>query len=167
MKLRYAPTGSRHQVDFKFQYADQNSEQSYLGLTDNDFADDPYRRYGLSQLDNIATEHFQYILRYKLALSDNLTFSATGYNNEHERDWFKTEGIDFDGSANAQELSRTSWFNVIRAVNQGNSLGGVSLTELRGILDGTVDTAPGSIQLRSNAREYFSRGVSVQPELER
>ncbi len=159
LKLRYAPTGSRHQVDFKFQYADQNSEQSYLGLTDNDFADDPYRRYGLSQLDNIATEHFQYILRYKLALSDNLTFSATGYNNEHERDWFKTEGIDFDGSANAQELSRTSWFNVIRAVNQGNSLGGVSLTELRGILDGTVDTAPGSIQLRSNAREYFSRGV--------
>ena len=159
LKLRYAPTGSRHQVDFKFQYADQNSEQSYLGLTDNDFADDPYRRYGLSQLDNIATEHFQYILRYKLALSDNLTFSATGYNNEHERDWFKTEGIDFDGSANAQELSRTSWFNVIRAVNQGNSLGGVSLAELQGILDGTVDTAPGSIQLRSNAREYFSRGV--------
>ena len=161
LKLRYAPSGSRHQLDFKFQYADQDSEQSYLGLTDADFEKDAYRRYGVSELDNIATEHFQYILRYRLALTDELNVSVTGYNNEHERNWFKTEGLDTDGSANAQELSRTSWFNVIRAINQGSSLGGLSPAELQGILDGTIDTAPGSIQLRSNAREYYSRGVQV------
>lgn len=159
LKLRYAPTGSRQQLDFKFQYADQHSEQSYLGLTDADFADNPYRRYGLSQLDNIATEHFQYILRYRLELNESLTFFATGYNNEHERDWFKTEGLDADGSPTAEAFSRTSWFNVIQALNKGSSLGELSLAELQGILDGTVDTAPGSIQLRSNAREYFSRGI--------
>ena len=161
LKLRYAPTGSRHQLDFKFQYADQDSEQSYLGLTDADFEQDAYRRYGVSALDNITTEHFQYILRYRLALTDDLNVSVTGYNNEHERNWFKTEGLDADGSENAQELSRTSWFNVIRAVNQGSSLGGLGPAELQGILDGTIDTAPGSIQLRSNAREYFSRGIQV------
>ena len=161
LKLRYAPTGSRHQLDFKFQYADQDSEQSYLGLTDADFEQDAYRRYGVSELDNITTEHFQYILRYRLALTEDLNVSVTGYNNEHERNWFKTEGLDTDGSANAQELNRTSWFNVIRAVNQGSSLGGLSPAELQGILDGTIDTAPGSIQLRSNAREYFSRGIQV------
>ena len=161
LKLRYAPSGSRHQLDFKFQYADQDSEQSYLGLTDADFEKDAYRRYGVSELDNIVTEHFQYILRYRLALTEELNVSVTGYNNEHERNWFKTEGLDTDGSANAQELSRTSWFNVIRAVNRGSSLGGLSPAELQGILDGTIDTAPGSIQLRSNAREYYSRGVQV------
>ena len=161
LKLRYAPTGSRHQLDFKFQYADQDSEQSYLGLTDADFEQDAYRRYGVSELDNITTEHFQYILRYRLALTDDLNVSVTGYNNEHERNWFKTEGLDADGSENAQELSRTSWFNVIRAVNQGSSMGGLGPAELQGILDGTIDTAPGSIQVRSNAREYFSRGIQV------
>ena len=161
LKLRYAPTGSRHQLDFKFQYADQDSEQSYLGLTDADFERDAYRRYGVSELDNITTEHFQYILRYRLAFTDDLNISVTGYNNEHERNWFKTEGLDTDGSANAQELNRTSWFNVVRAVNQGSSLGGLTPIELQGILDGTIDTAPGSIQVRSNAREYFSRGIQV------
>ncbi len=161
LKLRYASPDSRHQLDFKFQYADQDSEQSYLGLTDADFEKDAYRRYGVSELDNIATEHHQYILRYKLELTDSLTLVATGYNNEHERNWFKTEGLDPDGSANAGELGRISWFNVIRAVNQGNSLGPLTPLDLQGILDGTTDTAPGSIQLRSNAREYFSRGVQL------
>ena len=161
LKLRYASPDSRHQLDFKFQYADQDSEQSYLGLTDADFEKDAYRRYGVSELDNIATEHFQYILRYRVELTDSLTLAVTGYNNEHERNWFKTEGLDPDGSDNAQELSRTSWFNVIRAVNQGDSLGPLTPLDLQGILDGTLDTAPGSIQVRSNAREYFSRGVQL------
>ena len=159
LKLRYASPDARHRLDFKFQYADQDSEQSYLGLTDADFERDAYRRYGVSELDNIATEHFQYVLRYRLALTEDLNVSITGYNNEHERNWFKTEGLDVDGSANAQELDRSSWFNVIRAVNQGSSLDGLSPAALQGILDGRVDTAPGSIQVRSNAREYFSRGV--------
>ena len=159
LKLRYASSDSRHQLDFKFQYADQDSEQSYLGLTDADFDKDPYRRYGISELDNIATEHYQYILRYKLELTDSLTFAVTGYNNEHERDWFKTEGLDADGSTSAGEFSRTSWFNVVQALNQGNSIDPLTPMELQGILDGTIDTAPGSIQVRSNAREYFSRGV--------
>ena len=158
VKLRYSPPGSRQQFDFKFQYADQESNQSYLGLTDADFADDAYRRYGLSELDNIETEHFQYIVRYKLDVTDSLALTATGYNNEHERNWFKTEGLDADGSENAREFRRTSWFNVIRALNHGDSLGGLSPAQLQGVLDGTVDTPPGSIQVRSNAREYFSRG---------
>ena len=159
LKLRYASSDSRHQLDFKFQYADQGSEQSYLGLTDADFDKDPYRRYGVSALDNIATEHFQYILRYKLEVTDSLTLAVTGYNNEHDRNWFKTEGLDADGSANAEEFSRTSWFNAIRALNQGSSLGALAPAELQGILDGTIDTVPGSIQVRANAREYYSRGV--------
>ena len=162
VKLSYAPDNSGHRLDLKYQYADQKSEQSYLGLTDADFAERPFRRYGLSSLDNIKTEHKQVIARYQWAPSDALALSATFYHNEHERNWFKTEGIDFDGSVNAQSLSRTSWANVVRAINQGASLGGLAPAELQAILDGTRDTAPGSIQIRSNAREYFSRGYQTQ-----
>ena len=162
VKLGYAALDSRHRFELKLQYADQDSQQSYLGLTDSDFARDAYRRYGISALDNINTEHEQQIIRYQFELSEQLTFTATAYNNEYERNWFKTEGIDFDGSASAEVMSRTSWFNVVQAVNTGNSLAGFSAVELQAVLDGTLDTAPGSIQIRSNARSYFSRGYQFE-----
>ena len=158
LKLSYAPEGSNHALALKVQIAEQASDQSYLGLTDADFAADPLRRYGLSGLDNIATDHEQLIVRYQWTPSDSLAASVIYYNNEHERNWFKTEGIDFDGSADAQSFSRTSWSNVVQAINHGQPIQGVGPDQLQAILHGTLDTAPGSIQIRSNARTYFSRG---------
>ncbi len=43
-KLSYAPNGSPHAVELKLQLANQDSNQSYLGLTDADFAGDAMRR---------------------------------------------------------------------------------------------------------------------------
>ncbi len=161
IKLSYAPIDSPHRVAIKLQYADQDSGQSYLGLTDADFAADAYRRYGLSALDDIETQHEQVILRYEYDASDQLTLSAVAYNNTFQRDWFKTEGIDTDGSANAQQFSRTSWFDVVQALNRGESLNGITPGELQQIFDGG-DTPVGSIQLRSNAREYYSSGLQLK-----
>lgn len=158
-KLSYAPNGSPHAVELKLQLANQDSNQSYLGLTDADFAGDAMRRYGLSELDNIETEHEQVILRYSYDVSANFSLSATAYNNTHYRNWFKTEGIDLQGSASEADYSRTSWANVINAVNAGTAIDGVSAEQLQGILDGSVDTPAGSVQLRSNNRDYFSRGI--------
>ena len=158
-KLSYAPNGSPHAVELKLQLANQDSNQSYLGLTDADFAGDAMRRYGLSEFDNIETEHEQVILRYSYDVSANLSLSATAYNNTHYRNWFKTEGIDLQGSASERDYSRTSWANVINAVNAGTTIDGVSAEQLQGILDGSVDTPAGSLQLRSNNRDYFSRGI--------
>ena len=161
LKLAYAPSESRHRVELKLQYAEQTSEQSYLGLTDLDFDADPNRRYGLSELDHIDTEHEQIILRYEFALDSSTSLGLTAYNNEHERSWFKTEGIDFDGSASAEEFERTSWFNVVQGINTGAGRSGVSAAGLQAILDGEADTPPGSIQLRANDREYYSRGIQL------
>lgn len=158
-KLSYAPNGSPHAVELKLQLANQDSNQSYLGLTDADFAGDAMRRYGLSEFDNIETEHEQVILRYSYDVSANLSLSATAYNNTHYRNWFKTEGIDLQGSASEADYSRTSWANVIKAINAGTAIDGVSAEQLQGILDGSVDTPAGSLQLRSNNRDYFSRGI--------
>ena len=158
-KLSWAPAGSRHKVELKLQYAEQDSNQSYLGLTDNDFTADPWRRYGVSALDNIHTEHEQAILRYEFAVADSLALKATAYNNTHARNWYKTEGIDLDGSASADSLSRTGWTDIINDINTGRGRGGFSVDQLQAILDGTQDTAPGSIDVRSNNREYYSRGI--------
>lgn len=163
VKLSYAPQDSAHAIELKLQKTKQNSNQSYLGLTDVDFSGNAYRRYGVSELDNIESDHEQAVLRYRFQWNDKIRFSVAAYNNDSARDWFKTEGIDLDGSENAQEFSRTSWANVIRSVNIGESLysgsGSFSKSQLQAILDGELDTAEGSIQLRSNAREYYSRGI--------
>ena len=158
VKLAWAPADSRHLAELKLQYTSQDSNQSYLGLTDADFGTDPLRRYGLSALDNIDTEHTQVVARYQFRASDRLQFGLTAYNNTHERDWFKTEGIDVDGSASAESFSRTSWASVVTGINTGAGAGGASADALQAILDG-ADTAVGALQLRSNSREYFSRGL--------
>ena len=161
-KLSWAPRDSSHRLDLKYQYAEQRSDQSYLGLTDADFAAAPFRRYGLSSLDHIETEHEQLIARYLWRPSDSTALSLTFYDNSHARNWFKSEGIDFNGSPNVGSLSRTSWASVVQEVNLGNGLRGLSVDALQGILDGTRDTPAGSVQLRANARDYGSTGYQAQ-----
>ncbi|MBT5720037.1 MAG: TonB-dependent receptor plug domain-containing protein, partial [Gammaproteobacteria bacterium] len=75
VKLSYAPSDSAHAIELKLQSTDQNSNQSYLGLTDRDFDNNAFRRYGISALDNIKTEHEQQILRYSYDISDSLDVS--------------------------------------------------------------------------------------------
>lgn len=158
LKVRMNPA-SNQKLELKLQIADQISNQSYLGLTDTDFNQDPYRRYGVSELDNIETAHQQAIASYDIEVSDATQFRAAAYINLHERNWYKTEGIDLDGSENAESFSRRSWSSVIQSINRRTDIGSTSWEDVQGILNGSVDTAPGSIQIRSNKREYVSRGI--------
>ncbi|MDT8399593.1 MAG: TonB-dependent receptor [Pseudomonadales bacterium] len=158
LKLAYAPSASKHAVELKLQYTEQDSNQSYLGLSDADFEQDPFRRYGLSALDNIATEHEQQILRYEYRATDALKLTATAYNNKHKRNWFKTEGVDLDGSSSADTMTRVSWADIVADINHGRTRDGVSADMLAGILHGDIDTPENSITLRANNREYYSRG---------
>jgi Fe(3+) dicitrate transport protein len=148
------------QFELKLQYSKENSQQTYLGLTDRDFAVNGLRRYGASLFDEMRNKHDQVVLNWRLETQDGLGLTITGYDNNTKRAWYKTEGMDFDGSVDPQSFKRTSWSKIIAAVNTGNSLGGLSADELQAILDG-ADTAEGSIQLRNNSREYYSRGVQM------
>ncbi|MEM6512934.1 MAG: TonB-dependent receptor [Pseudomonadota bacterium] len=163
VKLRYTLPDSgaiQQQFDLKLHYATESSDQSYLGLTDADFEASPLRRYGLSRLDNIDTEHSQIILSHTLS-KDTFSVRTTAYYNEFERDWFKTEGFDVTGSPDAQTFNGVSWFQVIQAVNRGQSIGPATPEVLSGIFAGD-DTDDGAIQIRSNAREYYSTGIQTE-----
>lgn len=166
LKLGYAKPGSPHRFEFKMQRADQESNQSYLGLTDADFHARPLRRYGLSARDNIETSHDQLAVRYQYQISDSSRLSLAAYDNQFQRNWYKTEGIDLDGSGatDADALGGyTRWSSVIQAINTNTALaaGGTMFTPatLLGLLHGK-DTPDGvNIALRANNREYFSRGI--------
>jgi len=163
-KLRWESDRSgsvRHTLGLKLVASEEQSRQSYLGLTDADFRGAPLRRYGLSALDVMDNEFRSITGAWEMELESGLALTVTAYNHDFERAWYKTEGIDFDGSEDAQPFGRTSWARVVDAVNRGNDLGGFTPEQLQAILAG-ADTAPGSIQLRNNSREYYSRGVQLE-----
>ncbi|MEM7278940.1 MAG: TonB-dependent receptor [Pseudomonadota bacterium] len=159
-KFRYSFGGNNsayQQLDLKLHHANEVSQQSYLGLSDQDFSANPFRRYGISSEDEIDTEHNQILLRH-LFQTENFELTTSVYYNDYERDWFKTEGLDITGSPDAQSINPISWFQVVQAVNSNLAIGPATPEILRGILNG-ADTATGAVQIRSNAREYYSRGV--------
>ena len=155
-----AASPTYQQFAIKLQYSEEESQQTYLGLTDADFSNSALRRYGASGLDEMQNEHSQIVLSWRLETQSGIGLTLTGYDNDTERAWYKTEGLDPDGSGSPEAFRRTSWANVIAAVNRGESLGGYTADELQAILHG-ADTDEGSIQLRNNAREYRSRGLQL------
>lgn len=148
------------QLEVKLQTSDETSEQSYLGLTDADFAQDPLRRYGVSELDEMNNDHDQVVLSWRIETATGLGMSLTGYSNDTSRAWYKTEAFDQDGSADPQSFSGTSWANIVEAINAGESIGGMTAEELQAVLEG-ADTTAGSIQVRNNSRDYYSRGIQL------
>ena len=147
-------------LEIKIQSSEEDSQQSYLGLTDTDFDHNPKRRYGLSSEDEMHNEHEQFVLNWRIETPEGFGMTTMAYRNNFERAWYKTEGVDFDGSSNPESFKRTSWSSVVAAVNTDEPLGGLEASELQAILDG-ADTAQGSIQLRNNAREYYAQGIQL------
>ncbi|MEE4144199.1 MAG: TonB-dependent receptor [Halieaceae bacterium] len=128
--------GERQSVLLKAQYSEENSDETYLGLTDRDFDRDANRRYGLSRIDKMENDHEGYNLTYRLAVTDRVTMTATGYYNRFARDWFKLNG----GSA------------FIDAANQGDAIA-------EGVLDGSLDAT--GLKYKHNNRKYESYGLEL------
>ena len=93
-KGKYVPSGGLPQViTLKIAWADEDSSETYLGLTDLDFEKTPDRRYAASHLDGFDTEHRMLHLNYGIELNENLTVNAKAYWNEYERAWNKFDGF--------------------------------------------------------------------------
>ena len=170
-KLRYQTRDGKHRVGLRLHSNTQTSHQSYMGLTDEDFAANPLRRYAASSLDKIDTDHQLLHLRYRHAPGGNAPrVQVALYSHEFSRAWFKTEGLDLDGDLST-EKDRESWYNVVRAVNTGGSLvaagvGEVNATALLRLLhggDSSTNLPEGSvIRMRDNARSYLSQGIQAE-----
>ena len=131
------------ELEFKFNVYDQKSDETYLGLTREDFRNDPFRRYAASALDNIKVDHSQLQLRHYLELSDQLSLTSTIYRNDTDRNWFKIEGAG--GNTVASIFSNPEEF----------------ATELA-YLRGDLDSPEGTFNLRNNNRDYLSQGIQSQ-----
>lgn len=135
-----ADAGIFQMLEIKAGKTTQFGNETYLGLTEQDFRQTPYRRYASSALDFIDTDHEQLQLRHFIQPSENMDITTTVYNNDYFRNWHKLEKVN--GISNARVLDRPDDFP----------------TELR-ILRGEIDSAAGSLTIRNNRRNYYSRGI--------
>ena len=132
--------GERQSLLLKAQYSEEVSDETYLGLTDADFAADENRRYGVSAIDEMDNDHSGLSATYRLALAEGVDLTAIAYRNEFTRNWFKLDG---GGS-------------LVSAANSGDATA-------QGILDGTRDAT--GLRYKNNAREYISEGIDLNVDL--
>ena len=53
-------------LEFKFHHYDEISNDTFLGLTENDFEKNPFLRYPGSEKVKMDADHIQYLLTYEL-----------------------------------------------------------------------------------------------------
>jgi len=128
----------------KLGYTDQTSDETYLGLTDDDFAADPNLRYAASEGDVFTSEHEQYQLSYAIDPGNNWRGEITAYRNEFKRNWYKLQSVN--GLSMSSVLGDPATY-------------ATELGYLRG--DTSADDA---IFKRANNRSYYSQGVQAQIE---
>lgn len=136
-------------LDFKFQYSDEQSDETYLGLTDDDYGTTPYRRYASSQKDLMDTEHTQFMLTHTAKFSDYFRITTTAYRNDFKRNWYKLNDV----SANGNSASISSLIE-----NPGD------FPFLFGLVNGTKNFQGSALNVKNNNREYYSQGVQTKAD---
>ena len=138
-KVRYS-MNANHAVEMKVSMTDEISDETYLGLSDDDYTANPLRRYRASQLDEMDADHSQFVLSYAGKLSDNLTMAVSAYNNEFARNWYKLNKVD--------------------GLNLGliaDPAGNAAAFALMDAMDSDAD----AYRIKANNREYLSSGVQA------
>ena len=133
----------------KLGYADEDSDETYLGLTRNDFERDPYRRYSASQLDNMTWDHQQYQFTHVIEFG-NSTLTTDVYRNEFDRDWFRLSGFNNnDGDftlvnilANHTDTQYQPYYDVLTGAASSGSLQ--------------------QLRIGNNGRTFFSQGIQTR-----
>lgn len=141
-KLRWvsSPDADRYQeLELKLGRTRQDSDETYLGLTDADFAATPFRRYAASARDNIQTLHHGYELRHLIELSQRADLSTVAYRTEFERAWYK--------------------LNDVQGISLGNILADPdAYADPYAWLTGGNSPAD-ALRVRNNNRSYYAQGI--------
>ncbi len=135
----------------KIQYSEQDADETYLGLSQGDFAATPLMRYRASQLDNIAATHKIYQATHNVSLSDNIQLTSIAYRTEFARNWEKLDR--FDNSL----LSGLAGCDSLNEILLDPTTCNQEIRVLRGP-DGY--TSPDDVLgIRQNNRTYYTNGI--------
>ncbi len=134
-------------LEFKFQYADEVSNETYLGLTDADFANNPFDRYASSLEDEMTNDHVQFMITHQLEFSKDFRITTNGYYNSFSRNWYKLNDI----VANDEKVG-------IATILEQPDLYPTHYAFTTGALDSPDD----AILVKANNRDYISKGIQTK-----
>ncbi|WP_431136047.1 TonB-dependent receptor family protein [Psychroserpens mesophilus] len=134
-------------LDIKFQYSDEVSNETYLGLTQNDFNSNPFNRYDASQEDVMTNDHIQIMATHQIDFSKKIRITTTGYYNGFSRNWYKLNDVVSNGTkiGIASILENPSDF-----------------TDYLNNVNGSVNSDPDALLVKANNRDYTSKGVQTK-----
>ncbi len=149
LALRSGDGAARAQsLELKFQHSDEDSDETYLGLTLDDFDAAPYRRYRGSQLDHLDVEHDTMQATHRIELGDSVDLTTVAYRTDTSRTWYKLNDV-----RNAANTAFVSLSNILA----DPATFAVEYAALVG--EPGTSSAAGALRVRSNARDYYARGI--------
>ena len=121
------------------------SDETYLGITQEDFEITPFRRYAGSQVDLMETRHNQISLQHVIRPSRFIDITTTAYRTEFKRNWYKLDAVRYGSQ-------------------DGSSVVGIAdlleAPSLYGSAFGTVTgSGPDTLLVKANNRAYYAKGV--------
>ncbi|MGK4003011.1 TonB-dependent receptor [Sorangium sp. So ce1036] len=137
----------RNELRLKLTYSEELSNETYLGLTDADFEDDPRRRYGVSALDRMQNHRIAAAVTHVIEPLPGMSVTTTLYRSDFSRVWRKVNG--FRGA---------NLFDVLTAPDTPQNA--VYYAVLTGQLDSST---PGeALLIGPNEREFVAQGVETR-----
>lgn len=145
------------ELEFKLKYSDEDSDETYMGLTEADFNANPYSRYSASQLDNMDTSHKQLQINHHIKLSERFTLGTSAYYNDFSRNWYKTSKV---GAWATDENGNYIFDGNNEHVIDKDSLSGGGIDKAA-VFDRNANNELLYVDVKANSRDYESQGIQT------
>ena len=131
-------------IELKFSSTNELSDETYLGLTEQDYSINPYRRYSSSQNDQMKADHTQFSLTNSIQFNKNSNAALVIYRNDFKRNWYK--------------LSKVNGTSIGSLLSVGNLHKNYSYLSSK-------ETENDAYQIKANNRKYYSQGIQIVSNL--
>lgn len=155
-KIRWSE--GAHSIEMRLGYEDEDSHETYLGLSADDLKNKPYRRYSSSALDEMKWQHTKVNLEHNLQISKSSQLKTTLYRNDFQRRWFRADGFRNSQGPNFYDILNNpqlyqQYYNILTGIDDSSSA-----------LNGA-----GDLVILGNQRTFYSQGIqsgwNVQADL--
>jgi Fe(3+) dicitrate transport protein len=107
-----------HELELKVGFSNENSNETYVGLSTADFEENPYRRYAASQLDRMEYSRTQVAFTHTATRGTDFDMKSTFYRHDLHRIWRKVNGFRgasvYDVLANPDDPKNAIFYGVLK-----------------------------------------------------
>ncbi|MBA3455660.1 MAG: TonB-dependent receptor [Deltaproteobacteria bacterium] len=147
-RVMSAPTATTyHTLDLRAGYGEETSNETYTGLTDEDFTLAPQRRYVGTALDQMNWDHWRLRATHRVDLGLHTRIETIAYRNKFHRAWGKVDAF----------VGQRDLYDLIAEPDAGAN------AVYYAILTGRADTSSPDEELilGTNDRRFTSQGIQT------